>query len=254
MNMVRCPYGHVYDQDQYQICPICAQNNRFNASPDFGNQAQPFSNSVTSPGSVPGTRIVNGGQSPYFDPNQYQNNNYQNQGFQGFQQPFYQQPPIFPYGGNAQSNVYPMQNNQPQAQIPMNSENGKTKIYYNKSFSTEPVAGWLVCVLGNDKGKCFVISAGKTSIGRSDTKKYKINLSDEKISRANPIGTITYISIQHQFYFIAEPTGNLTPYVNGNPVLMQILLNDYDELRIGSTVLLFRAFCSEQNNWENSER
>ena len=94
---------------------------------------------------------------------------------------------------------------------------------------------------------------GKDTIGRSDTKKYKINISDERISRSNPIGTISYVPDQHQFYFVSDPTGNLTPYVNGTPILTQTILKDYDEIRIGSTVLLFRAFCSEKMNWDNME-
>ena len=141
----------------------------------------------------------------------------------------------------------------PGARPGTDQERGKTRMFYSKTFSSEPIGGWLVCVMGSDRGKAFRVSVGKDTIGRSDTKKYKINLSDEKISRSHPMGVITYIPDSHEFYFTADPTGNLTPYVNGAPVLTQTVLRNYDELRIGGTVLLFRAFCSEKMNWEQTE-
>lgn len=256
MNLIRCPYGHIYDMEQYSSCPVCAQNHAsLNQSPYMtgGQNSLPWQGNETSQRSVPGTRIVNG-PSPFAQPSfpQQQGNQYPNP---GFQQPFI--PPSGPY----YSPYPPLQNNSQtgsqnsyQPSVRQTPQAGKTQIFYSKSFSSEPIGGWLVCVMGNDKGKAFRVSAGKDTIGRSDTKKYKINISDEKISRSNPIGTISYVPDQHQFYFVSDPTGNLTPYVNGVPILTQIVLNDYDEIRIGSTVMLFRAFCSEKVNWDIIER
>lgn len=243
MNMVRCPYGHIYDSEQYRECPICMQNNSAAKSYPYMSGGQ---RPQSCQGSVSGTRVVNGptpvAQVPYSQEGYHYPDSCN-------QQPLPVNGPYPASGASQQIFEQSGFHNNNQVQLLKSPRAGNTQIFYSKSFSSEPIGGWLVCVMGNDKGKAFSVSTGKDTIGRSDTKKYKINISDDKISRSNPIGTISYVSDQHRFYFVSDPLGNLTPYVNGVPILTQIILKDYDEIRIGTTVMLFRAFCSEKMNW-----
>ena len=248
MKMVRCPYGHVFDNEQFRECPICAQNKSIAGAASFlPGGLRPAPDQAALPGTREDNRPAPAAQGNF----PQQGSPYPNR---GFQHPFSPQG-AYPAPGFVQRNfdrvAYPHNDPvRPQVQ----RQTVKAQIYPGRSIPSEPVGGWLVCVMGNDKGKPFRVSTGKAAIGRSDTKKYKINLSDEKISRANPIGTICYVPNRHQFYFVSDPLGNLTPYVNGAPILTEIMLKDYDEIRIGSTVLLFRAFCSEKMNWDHIER
>lgn len=287
MNKVYCPYGHLYDKDEFPFCPICAQNNH----PNNGWQNPSFPNSQDNPNAVAETIAVNRNQRRSLDPQSSQNSNLhpsmnfgnypQQQSFSptvrvsrpnaSFHvsvqsepqlQPPYQQPNQWvPYQQREPQSQPPYQQTPPYSQppyqriqmnIPIHSGASDSEtVYFSKSFSNEPVAGWLVCVFGEDKGHYFRVPTQKATIGRSDDNKFKINLNDKKISRKHPIGTIVYDDNLYQFYFIAETSGNLMPYINGQPVMTQMRLKDYDELRIGDTVLLFRTFCSDENIWNN---
>lgn len=116
--------------------------------------------------------------------------------------------------------------------------------------SISPVLGWLVCTAGPDKGKVFRIDQPVSRIGRAGTQNYDIDLSDPKISRAEPIAAVSFNAEDNSFTLSAYPSGNLTPFLQGRPVLSMEPLRSYDVIGMGDSTLVFRALCCESFGWE----
>lgn len=130
-------------------------------------------------------------------------------------------------------------------------DDGQTIAFYNKEeFKIGPVAGWLVCIEGPDKGKDFRILAGRNLIGRSESNKYQVNLTDMKISRTEAVASIAYDDRHNEFIFGAGSYGNILPFVDGQPCMNQLPISAYSKIEIGQTTLLFVPFCGEHFTWK----
>lgn len=126
----------------------------------------------------------------------------------------------------------------------------QTVAFYNKEeYKVGPVAGWLVCIEGPDKGKDFRILAGRNLIGRSSSNKYQVNLSDMNISRSEAVASIAYDDRHHEFIFGAGSYGNLLPFVDGQPCMNQVPIGSYSRIEIGQSTLIFVPFCGEKFTW-----
>lgn len=121
----------------------------------------------------------------------------------------------------------------------------------DQQYSSEPVAGWLVCVKGNDKGKSFCVLTGKTSIGRAGINSYKVNLNDEKISRNSAAAVITYIEDTRSFFISLVQEGNVMIVVNEQYLSDSAVLHSNDNIRIGETELIFISFCNLNFDWSS---
>lgn len=127
----------------------------------------------------------------------------------------------------------------------------KTQMYYDvKKYTTDPIAGWLVCVSGVDKGKDFYITTEKTLIGRSGSSAYKIELSDDKISRNSAVAVIAYLQETRSCIISPVPGGNLLISVNNKIIQSPVTLNDNDKIQIGDTLLVFISFCNQHFDWD----
>ena len=135
-----------------------------------------------------------------------------------------------------------------------NGSGPKTQMYYDiDKYSAEPPAGWLVCVSGPDKGKDFCVNTEKTLIGRSGSNNYKVELTDEKISRNSAVAVVAYLPDTHTFVVSPVPGGNLLVRINNAGIQGPYALNDNDIIKIGDTVLVFISFCNQNFDWDHYE-
>ncbi len=213
MSVTNCPNGHFYDDSLFSECPYCKK----------GIQQQ-----VQSPGNTEfaGAMLGNNPQIPEM-----------------------------PNRKTRIVSVAPLDNahNAHNASA-SNSIGPKTQMYYDISkYSSDPAAGWLVCVNGPDKGKDFYVITEKTLIGRSGAGSYKVDLNDEKISRNSAIAVIVYLQDTRSFMISPVPSGNLLISVNGGFIHGPIELHDNDRIRVGDTVLVFVSFCNQHFDWDTYE-
>lgn len=131
---------------------------------------------------------------------------------------------------------------------------GRTIAFYDrKKHRKDPVAGWLVCIEGPDKGADFRIIAGRNPIGRAETEeKFSVTLSDQKISRSGSAAFINYDAENNRFSFSAAPSANLLPYVDDEPVLSDTPLQPFSRIEIGENILVFVPFCGERFVWQEN--
>lgn len=130
------------------------------------------------------------------------------------------------------------------------SEGHTIALFNVEEYSVSPVVGWLVVIDGPDKGKDFRLVSGRNMIGRSDTaNKYQINLTDKKISRVDAVASIAYDEKHNNFIFGAASSGNLLPYVDGQPCMNQLPIDAYSRLELGDTTMLFVPFCCDKFRW-----
>lgn len=110
----------------------------------------------------------------------------------------------------------------------------------------QPVAGWLVCVSGSDKGRDYRLHSGKNFVGRG-TQMDIILADDRQISRSKHC-SFTYDPKGNAFYLSAED-GNLV-YLNEEIVTQPQKLKESDQVTVGETTLMFVPFCKEGREWE----
>ena len=114
----------------------------------------------------------------------------------------------------------------------------------------EPVAGWLVCIDGPEKGKDYRIRCRVNTVGRSSA--MDICIKDESVSRNNN-ARISYDSRANNFHLIpAESSTNI--YLNDRAVYVPTLLSAYDQIEFGKSKMLFIPLCSDRFHWNNDRR
>lgn len=119
----------------------------------------------------------------------------------------------------------------------------KTVAKYFDDRNINPIAGWLVCTKGENKGRSFEIHIGKNFIGRS--MKMDIHTNDERISRDNHF-SIIYEPKSAEFYAVQ---GNGLTYYNGKLLADAQLLAEDDEISAGSSQYIFVPFCKKGRDW-----
>lgn len=131
------------------------------------------------------------------------------------------------------------------------ADTGKTVAVLHKSFSREPVAGWLVCVEGAEKGKDYRIAAKNNSIGRNETMDICIK-GDQTVSRENH-ARISYDGKHNKFYLIpADSTNNI--YINDEPIFVPTCLTKGDIIELGESKFVFVPFCDDTFTWQDSSK
>lgn len=139
------------------------------------------------------------------------------------------------------------------AQEAMNSavdpdEDGKTVSFYQARGGIDPVAGWLVCIEGEDFGGSFTIKSGRNFVGRSADMDIVLR-GDNSISRFKH-AVILYEPKRREFIAQAGESRELF-YLNDEVVLNPVKLNQYDILTIGNTRLMFFPCCGENFSWDD---
>lgn len=110
-----------------------------------------------------------------------------------------------------------------------------------------PVVGWLVCVKGPNAGKDFRIHSDYNYLGSS--KGDLVVPNDKKISRENHL--VIAFDPDERAFFIAPASGTNIIRLNDKALVgTGNELKDYDVIKTGDSVFVFRSFCNENYGWE----
>lgn len=123
-------------------------------------------------------------------------------------------------------------------------EEEKTISIYEKKGVSRCIAGWLVCVEGEEYGKDFPLYAGFNRIGRG--RGNDIVLSDPQVSREEHCSLI-YEEKKNVFYLFPKD-GNLV-YSGDEMVERAQEVASGEVIAIGGTKLEFVAFCKGEKKW-----
>jgi hypothetical protein len=129
---------------------------------------------------------------------------------------------------------------------PPPSATGKRKA---KIGPQEPVCAWLVCIESpslEEIGRDYKIRSGNNTIGRSPD--MNICMSGDEAVSHNRHAVITFEPQTNSFH-IRSGEGRSPAYVNKQAVLETIKLRPYDEIRLGTTKVLFVPFCGDNFIW-----
>ncbi len=220
MRLTRCKHGHFYDGDKYPQCPHCHNKN-------MGQE-----DSVTMPGTV------------------YRKNPDIDMGA-GVGQEDSVTVPVSAY--QEDSVTVPLRQAAQEAikSAAEQEEDGKTVSFYQSKRGIDPVAGWLVCIEGEDFGGSFTIKSGRNFVGRSADMDIVLH-GDNSISRVKH-AVILYEPRRREFIAQAGESRELF-YLNDEVVLNPVRLKQHDILTIGNTRLMFFPCCGEKFSWDDYQK
>lgn len=224
MDLKRCENGHFYNGEKFAECPHCAgiKGNMDVTVPytDMANGYQ-MSEPVTVPMSSPMQESVT-------------------------------VPISSPMPQVAQDNVSLKEAVNKVITVPSGvQDEEKTVSLYQKTTGIDPVAGWLVCIEGNDFGGSFTIKSGKNFVGRASDMDIVLR-GDNSISREKH-AIILYEPRRREFIAQAGESRELF-YLNDEVVLNPVKLKTHDILTIGNTRLMFFPCCGEDFSWEDYKK
>ena len=111
----------------------------------------------------------------------------------------------------------------------------------------DPPVGWLVATEGPGKGAVLTLGIGMNTVGRGDEPRITIPFSDDEISRGKSF-SVAYDEKNRQFYLLPGE-GKTLVYVDGQPVLQQVVMTPHLNFRIGQTTFLFVPLCNAEFDW-----
>jgi VWFA-related protein len=103
-----------------------------------------------------------------------------------------------------------------------------------ENFTEHMTRAWLLQKNGNEVGKKFRITASETTIGRDVDNTIVINDAMVSLKHAK-------IVYQQGLYHVLDLISENGTYLNGKKLLRPKELNDWDELKTGNTILIFRG-------------
>lgn len=113
-----------------------------------------------------------------------------------------------------------------------------------------PVAGWLVIIDGEGKGKDFRLIQGENKIGRDASMEVCLDFgkqSDASVSR-DAHAIVVYDNHSNEFFVERGSSRNL-PTINGKTVRRDQDLQANDIIQLGETQLMFFPFCGDKFKW-----
>ncbi len=139
---------------------------------------------------------------------------------------------------------------------------GKTMSYFSAAtggnetvntpqVSSDPVVGWLVCIVGKHFGQSFIIGTGNNSIGRNDDNRIVLSM-DNRVSRSKH-ALITYEPKKRNFYLKPGDSSGLT-YLNDDYIDESKKLKAKDIIKLGESKFIFVPLCDETFTWEDYMR
>lgn len=195
ISMLRCPYGHPYDEKQFSSCPWC------NAG---GGETRKVDTSFHVLGSTNNLSEDSTKTKPLIPENTVET--------------------------EAKTKIF--------------AAGGKT------SGQPDPVAGWLVCCEGSEKGRDYRVHFGQNTVGRD--RDMDIVLQDKSVSRNSHL-FITY-DYKHNNFVVQQGISHGLVYKNDNLVTGAEELVSFDVLEIGDSKYIFIAFCGEKFQWKQDEK
>lgn len=221
MKMVQCEKGHFYDQEKSLSCPYCNQTDDSERTVILGmNEGEERRDSHPSYGGGIEKTVA-----------------------------------VFP-GRDEGWNLSSDDIGKTVAVIPERSPGGyeeddnRTVAIFKKTkdFKVDPVVGWLIALNGKYKGKDYKVHSDNNFIGRDQSMDICIE-GDETISRERH-AVISFDNRRKEFYF-SPSEGRAIVRVNEMPIYNTVKLEDFDEIEIGETMLLFRSLCGDSFSWED---
>jgi len=126
-----------------------------------------------------------------------------------------------------------------------NDRENKTVAFYQSEMKADPVVGWLVSLDGPERGRDYRLHAGRNFIGRS--LKMDIMLTDDDgVTRENHC-SVVYDKEGNTFSLV--PGNGTNTYINDSLLAEPVPISDDDVVRLGTTTLVFNAFCKGERKW-----
>ena len=122
----------------------------------------------------------------------------------------------------------------------------RTVAVIKKEMGIDPVAGWLVCIEGKEKGRDFRMHADNNYIGRGENMDICIR-GDDTISRENH--AVISFDVRNTAYYFSPGEGRSIVHVNEKAVFNTVQLSAYDVIELGNTKLIFIPLCGEAFTW-----
>ncbi len=107
----------------------------------------------------------------------------------------------------------------------------------------DPVCAWIVITEGNYKGISFPIHSEKNYIGRG--KNFDVDMYFDGTASTSGDAIINFDPIGKKFCIMPVSDRN-NVYINGESLLNNVRISDFDKIRIGVTTFVFRSLCGEQ--------
>ena len=117
-------------------------------------------------------------------------------------------------------------------------------------IKTEPVAGWLVCLEGPDRGRDYRLHMEKNFIGRAQNMDVVLD-GDSTVSREKH-AIVIFDPRKKIFWAIPGEASGLV-YLNGDIVNSPVQMKAHDILEIGQTRLALIPFCGDRYSWTKEE-
>ncbi len=122
----------------------------------------------------------------------------------------------------------------------------KTVGIYRSNMGVDPVVGWFVCIKGSEKGRSYILHAGRNYIGRD----LKMDISipdDESITREDHCSLV--FEPKSVVFVLVRGLGE-TLLVNGENVENSYTLKGDEHISLGNSEFIFVPFCKEGRVWD----
>jgi hypothetical protein len=110
----------------------------------------------------------------------------------------------------------------------------------------DPVAGWLVCLDGPDKGRDYRLHMEKNFIGRAPNMDVVLD-GDNTVSRERH--AIVIFDPKKKIFWALPGEASGLVYLNGEIVNSPVQMKADDVLEIGLTKLVLIPFCGDRYSW-----
>jgi len=244
-NKVQCPYGHFYNADRFEDCPVCSPNVITEPGP-HPDEVQPLEGSSTAPEDDAASEYING-QTEGSDLGSMKS--------------------VFGdwYAPEKIDEKQPGEESKPDgvAEKPLSSplkvavaevsthkgkEDVKTVAMWSNPSEGEPIVGWLVCVKGEYFGRSFALETGNNYIGRAAD--MDIQLAQEESVSRNKHCQITF-EPNNQVFYIQQGEGKGLTYLNDDLVLTPTKMMPRDILTIGKAWFILIPLCADGFRWDD---
>ena len=126
-------------------------------------------------------------------------------------------------------------------------EDDKTVRLYTEEKGADLIVGWLVCIVGAEKGRDYRLHQGFNRMGRDY--QMDIPVMDDKSLGREPVCAVVYDDRTNKF-FAVQQQGNVA-YLNADVLQGAVELKTGDIISAGKSQFEFIAFCREGRTWEN---
>jgi len=206
--MTRCPEGHFYDPAKHTACPWCALPPDAGAPEQKTRPMRPEAQATPPP--LPGAGAMTGSNPP-------------------------------PMPAHASPASPPGAVSHPNATVRVGAS-------AKAGIKQEPVAGWLVCLEGPDRGRDYRLHMEKNFIGRAPNMDVVLD-GDNTVSRERH-AIVIFDPKKKTFWALPGEASGLV-YLNGDIVNSPAQMKADDILEVGQTKLVLIPFCGDRYSWSN---